>query len=133
MLNEFGAHQAQAVQAAVGTRGRRARQDIAIKISGMEELTNVINLKLLEYERQSGDAITGRFKIAVVTRYAPIDHHDLVTAASSDAGQDHARFRTKTLNALQSGQNFSGTGVRSDVHGDPMDVGAIDGKGKWMR
>eukprot|EP00972_Heterocapsa_arctica_P029711 4375401-Heterocapsa_arctica.AAC.1 len=87
----------------------------------------------MEYERQSGDAITERFKIAVVTRYATVDHHDLVATASSDARQNDERFRTKILNTLQSGKNFSSTGVRSDVYGDPMDVGAIDDKGEWTR
>eukprot|EP00972_Heterocapsa_arctica_P087387 12888441-Heterocapsa_arctica.AAC.1 len=51
MLNEFGAQQAQAVQAAAEARVRRAGQDVAHMTSGMEELTNVTNLKLLENER----------------------------------------------------------------------------------
>ena len=64
-----------------------------------------------EYERQSGDDITAIFKIAVITRHAPADYQNLVTSASSDAGQDYEKFRMKILTTLHSGITFSGTGV----------------------
>eukprot|EP00972_Heterocapsa_arctica_P067419 9950027-Heterocapsa_arctica.AAC.1 len=50
MLNHAGAQKAQAVQAAAEARVERAGQYVANVIGGKEELTSVINVKLLKNE-----------------------------------------------------------------------------------
>eukprot|EP00972_Heterocapsa_arctica_P084165 12399473-Heterocapsa_arctica.AAC.1 len=65
-----------------------------------DELLILWETDVQEYEHQSGDDITPRFKIVVITRHAPADYQSLVTSASSDAGQDYEKFRMKILTTL---------------------------------
>lgn len=62
--------------------------------SRFDELINVWETDLTNYERQSGESITARFKIAVITKHAPSECRSLVTGASSQSGGDYQRLKS---------------------------------------
>ena len=68
---------------------------------------------ITEYEKQSGDQITGRFRIAVVTRHSPVELRSAVVSASAAAGDDYNKFRKQIVDTMQSGAGFTGSGLRS--------------------
>ncbi len=81
-------------------------------------------IEVLDYERQSGDKILPRYKIAVVTKHAPELYRSTVVQAAAEAKDDYAMFRQRISDTLQAGQGFGGDGLRSGTV--PVVVGALD-------
>jgi hypothetical protein len=91
--------------------------------SRFDELLNIWETELTNYERQAGESISARFKIAVITKHAPQEYRSLVTIASSQCGGDYQKFRSHIMDSLISGMGFSASGVRDG--GDAMQIGWV--------
>ena len=52
-----------------------------------------------EYERETGEVVTSRTRIAVITRYAPDSCRALVLQASAQAGTDYEVFKSQLLSS----------------------------------
>ena len=94
-----------------------------------DEVLTAWETELLAYENQSGERVSARFKIAVVSRHAPGEYKAMVALASAQAGDDNGRFRNQITDTLLSSAGFSAAGVRDAGGPTPMVIGAIGGGG----
>ena len=92
------------------------------------------------YEKQSGEKVSERTKIATIFEAVPAQYKNLIALASVHADQDFKKFRKYVYDNLEITASFTQEGVRSE---DPMQVGGLytpgkgkggkDGKGQELR
>ena len=78
-----------------------------------------------DYEAETGDLISARQRIAVITKHTPDEARQVVIQAAAAANGDWSKFESQIYSYFQASRTYQFDGRTSD----PMDVGMVSSYG----
>ena len=103
----------------------------SIKENDFLEALESWEVQIQRYEVQSREQISDSMKIAVLMKHAPMPLRNALRTAGTQIGANYERGKKFARDFLLTGQFYTAKGeVKDDGGPQPMDVGAVESKGK---